>query len=256
MAMCSGVRHDIRRVAPGGCPPGAPTDPDVHTLGHPVPQVTPSLCRDLTSAVANPDLAIHWRYGDTLREFDASQVVPANSRVTRCLASHPPGPRGPSSPASSVLSRHCDFLPAFPPRFVAFAWRYHGNTHVSLPPPLRVTGVGPGVGRPVSPSGSASVETTGSPKFLGSPHFRLPMFWDPGRPTCSRPLRGGRVALRSANGKAPTFSRISRLDSMAFGLAVYVSRSGLLAPRARLASRCWSGSPGRAFTRRAPTVGF
>ena len=27
-------------------------------------------------------------------------------------------------------------------------------------------------------------------------------------------------------------------------------------PRARLASRCWSGSPGRAFTRKAPTKGF
>ena len=38
---------------------------------------------------------------------------------------------------------------------------------------------------------------------------------------------------------------------MAFGLAAYVSRF-----RARLASRCWSSSPGRAFTRRVPKKGF
>jgi len=115
------------RVALGGRPPRAPTDPYVDTLDHTVPQVTPSLCRDLASAVADPLSAIHGRYGDTRQEFDASHVLPSNGRVTRCLASHPPGPRGPSSPASSVLSRHCDFLPAFPPRFVSFAWRYHGE---------------------------------------------------------------------------------------------------------------------------------
>ena len=42
---------------------------------------------------------------------------------------------------------------------------------------------------------------------------------------------------------------------MAFGLAAYVSRL-VTRHRARLASRCWSGSPGRAFTRRAPIKGF
>jgi hypothetical protein len=30
------------RVAPGGCPPEAPTDPYVPTLGHTVPQIIPS----------------------------------------------------------------------------------------------------------------------------------------------------------------------------------------------------------------------
>ena len=41
---------------------------------------------------------------------------------------------------------------------------------------------GPGVGHPVSPAGNSSVETTGSPKFLGNPYSRLHMFFDPGRP--------------------------------------------------------------------------
>lgn len=43
---------------------------------------------------------------------------------------------------------------------------------------------------------------------------------------------------------------------MAFGLTAYVSRDGYPRNRARLASRCWSGSPGQAFTRRAPLRGF
>ena len=34
------------------------------------------------------------------------------------------GSSGVSSPASTVPSKRCDFLPSLPPRFVAFAWRY------------------------------------------------------------------------------------------------------------------------------------
>ena len=33
-----------------------------------------------------------------------------------------------SSPASTVLSKRCDFLPPVPPHFVSFAWRYLGCT--------------------------------------------------------------------------------------------------------------------------------
>jgi len=131
-------------VALGGYPPKAPTDPDVLTLEHPVPQVTPSL-RRRHDAAANPSLAIRWRFGDTKREFNASQVFLANDVVTRCLASHPPGSCGSSSPDSSVLSRHCDFPPPIPPRFVAAAWQYHGITHISLPPPLRAATSGLGL---------------------------------------------------------------------------------------------------------------
>ncbi len=47
---------------------------------------------------------------------------------------------------------------------------------------LRATALGPGVGYPVAPAGISSVETTGSPKFLGNPDARLLMFFDPGRP--------------------------------------------------------------------------
>ena len=168
----------------------------------------------------------------------------------------PPGPRGPSSPASSVLSRHSDFLPSLSPRFVSFAWRYHGNTLISLPPAGRVAVVGPGVGHPVSPSGTASVETTGPPKFLGNPDSRLPMFSDPGRPVRLRPTTRRPLGPRFLNNEGADNASVSGLHSMAFGIAAYVSRDGCPPNRARLASRCWSGSPGRAFTRRAPLKGF
>ena len=56
-------------------------------------------------------------------------------RCLRCVSSRrvhdltprflPPGPRGSSSPASTVLSGRCDFLPPIPPHFVSFVWRYH-----------------------------------------------------------------------------------------------------------------------------------
>ena len=47
--------------------------------------------------------------------------------------------------------------------------------------------------------------------------------------------------------KAPCDLSISKLNSMAFGLAVYASPDGLPAYDARLASGRWSSSTGRAF---------
>jgi hypothetical protein len=163
------------RVALGGCPPRAPTDPYLHTLEHTVPQVTPSLCRDLASAVANPCFAIRWRCGDTQQEFNASHVVPSSGQVTRCLASHPPGPRGPSSPASTVLSRHCDFLPPFSTRFVSFARTIpRDRATIRSRRRLRATVVGPGVGYPVAPAG-----------ILPWRRQELPSSWRTPMPVCA-----------------------------------------------------------------------
>ena len=61
---------------------------------------------------------------------------------------------------------------------------------------------------------------------------------------------------RAGNDEGTDNNRLSRLNSMAFGLAAYVSRGGYPPDRARLASGCWSSSPGRAFTRRVPIKGF
>ena len=215
------------RVALGGCPPRAPTDPDVPALEHPVLQVTPSFRHDLASARTNPYYTIRRRCGDTLRKLDVFRVLPADGRVTRCLASHPPGPRGSSSPVSSVLSRHCDFLPSFPPRFVSFAWRYHGITHISLPPPLRAAASGQGLlpGIPVRECFRGDDRISQVP---GEPRFPFAHVLRPRpAPVCLTACGTSGVAPALRTTKAPTIRTISRLNSMAFGLAVYASRCRL-----------------------------
>ena len=52
------------------------------------------------------------------------------------------------------------------------------------------------------------------------------------------------MALAMTKTKAPTMV-LSKLNSMAFGLAVYASQRRLPDDHARLASSCWSGSTGR-----------
>ena len=89
-------------------------------------------------------------------------------------------------------------------------------------------------------------ETTGSPRFLGNPHVRLPCSVDAGRTAYTRPLQCRSVAPGISKAKAPT-KGLSTLNSMAFELAVYASQCGLPTPHARLASSRWSDSTGRAY---------
>jgi len=182
-------------------------------------------------------------------------VVPFDGRVTRCLASHPPGPRGPSSPASTVLSRHCDFLPSIPPHFVAFAWRYHGNTQVSLPPSLRVAMAGLGLFARYPPPGLLPWRRQDLPSSWGTPIPVCPCSPTPaGRRV---PDLGGTLAwppLRERRRRR----RLRTFEAQWHGFRARRLRITMLVTRhrARLASRCRSGSPGRAFTRRAPAKGF
>ena len=69
---------------------------------------------------------------------------------------------------------------------------------------------------------------------------------DSGRIDDTRPLRCRDVAPGDRTAKAPTLG-LSKLNSMAFGLAAYASQAGLPRHHARLASGCWSGATGRAF---------
>ena len=183
-------------------------------------------------------------------------MFPANGVVTRCLASHPPGPCGSSSPVSSVISRHCDFLPAFAPHFVSFAWRYHGSTHLSLPPLLRAATSGLGLVTRYPRPGILRGDDRSS-QVPGEPQFPFAHGLRP-RPAEAPLTDCGTLAWPplSARRRRRRETKLSRLNSMAFGLAAYVSRAGYPADRARLASRRWSSSPGRAFTRRAPLKGF
>lgn len=158
----------------------------------------------------------------------------------------PRGPAGNRSPASAVLSRHYDFLPPLPPHFVAFAWRYHGARIVRSSRIPRAAGR-PGVVDPVSPAGNLAWRRQDLPSSWGTPLVRLPMFFDPGRTARSRPLQSSSVAPATETAEAPTMRTISRLNSMAFGLAIYASSSKLPIHDARLASGRWSGATGRAF---------
>ena len=77
--------------------------------------------------------AIRCCFVNTLIEFPGIRRM-SQQRVHVPDASLPsPGSARASSPASSVLSRHCDFLPPLPPHFVSFAWRYHGSTPLFAP---------------------------------------------------------------------------------------------------------------------------
>jgi hypothetical protein len=109
----------------------------------------------------------------------------------------------------------------------------------------RCHGRSSGVGHPVSPAGSLSVETTGSPTFLGNPIVLLPCSPTPAGPTHQAMQCAGAAPAVSTT-KAPTFV-LSRLNHTASALAVYASQAGSPRHHARLASGCWPHSSGRAW---------
>ena len=65
----------------------------------------------------------------------------------------------------------------------------------------RCRGRSSGVGHPVSPAGLLSMETTGSPTFLGNPDCALALFSDPGRTDGIRPVSMPRHGPHSVHGK-------------------------------------------------------
>jgi len=54
-----------------------------------------------------------------------------------------------------------------------------GTLAISLPRRASVAADGPGVDHPVSPAGVSSMETAGSPTFLGNP-YAYALLFDPG----------------------------------------------------------------------------
>jgi len=84
------------------------------------------------------------------------------------------GSSGPSSPVSTVLSRRCDFPTPFPPRSVAFAWRYHGCTRVLLPARPSAHRAEPGVVHPVPPAGISPRRRQDLLRSWGTPNVPLP----------------------------------------------------------------------------------
>ena len=171
-------------------------------------------------------------------------MFPSYGLITRRPASLPRVPDGASSPASAVLSGRYDFLPPFSPHFVSFAWRYHSSARVSpAPRPSATAGGSPGVGHPVPPAGNSSVETAGSPPFLGNPLCSCPAL-RPRQDRRIRPTRCVGAAPAMSTAKAPAW-QLSWLNHTASALAVYASQAGSPRHHARLASGCWPSSSGR-----------
>src|SRR5271170_7987858 len=63
-------------------------------------------------------------YGDTLMRLSVLGVLPT-PRPQHGIPFAPRGPEGPFPRFTATMGR-CDFLTAFSPRFVSFAWRYLG----------------------------------------------------------------------------------------------------------------------------------
>jgi len=96
--------------------------------------------------------------------------------------------------------RRSDSRPSFPPRFVSFAWRYRVPRHLFAPAVHGRGTRGPGGFQAGPPTGILSPETTGSPRFLGSPRAYVPCSYDPGGIGYTRPVQCTDAAFRFTQG--------------------------------------------------------
>lgn len=115
---------------------------------------------------------------------------------------------------------------------------------------------GPGVGHPVSPAGFSLRRRQDLPSSWGTSSIRLPMFQsDSGRTAGTRPLQCHSMAPGISTAEAPA-KGLSKLNSMAFGLAVYASPDAL--PRTTQDSLPAAGQalPDGLPTRKVPMKGF
>ncbi len=226
------------RVALGSYPPRAPTDPDVHALAHPVPRPTGSPSAMVPAAIQSSD-------GDMWIEPRCARHVSLDWVCRPTLRFPPQGPpervpllqRYYQSVTTSCRPSRRTSLPSFGGTSVALV--VFAPRRTSAPPR-------PGVGHPVLRPGYCRGDDRIS-QVPGEPQLSVcTCSIDSGRIACTRPLRCCNVALGISKAKAPTIG-LSKLNSMAFGLAVYASQDGLPRHHARLASGRWSGATGRAF---------
>ena len=186
------------RVALGDYSPRAPTDPDVRTLAHPVPQPTDLLSTSMWSPRLFDRLTL-----TCLRTSMCSTCFPRSSLLADASLSSTGSSRA-SSPASTVLSKRYDFLLLISPHFVSFAWRYLGCTRCvrSLTDECTVKAWSwyPGISIRMLPRKQQDL-----PSSWGISIVCLHMFQtDAGRTVRTLPLRCGSVAPGPPGAKAPT----------------------------------------------------
>ena len=114
----------------------------------------------------------------------------------------------------------------------------------------------PGVGNPVSPAGNAAEEASRSSQVPGEPQVSVC--------TCSNPTPAGLLAPDHYGAAAwplviqnkGSHEGLSKLNSMAFGLAVYASQTGYPATTQDSLPAAGQALPDGLSTRKVPTKGF
>ena len=155
----------------------------------------------------------------------------------------PPGPNGSRSPASAVL-RGAPTPPAPSPR-PCCAWPVVPAVQTLFAPTRQPCSAS----RPGSPIERTQLvllaqEIRRSPRFLGKPSVRAPLF-DPGEPGCQATRHPG-VAFRCYHAVgARKRSTLSRLNDAAHTLPVYASQPGSPRDHATLGTSCWPSLTGR-----------
>ncbi len=214
-------------MALGGCPPRAPTDPDVPALEHPVPQVTPLLRHNLASAVTNPYCTIRRHCVDTNGSsmpsrccLPTGELLDASLPIPRVLAGRVPRlPRYYQGTATSCRPSRRASFPSLGgttgPRIVRSRRRCVWQR--------RAWGCSPGI--PVRECFRGDDRISQVP---GEPRFPFAHVLRP-RPAPACLTTCGTLGVAPANRttRAPTVRTISGLNSMAFELAVYASQGRL-----------------------------
>ena len=241
------------RVAQGSFLPWAPTDPYGHALVHTVPQVMGSLrVTSRTRRSARLSVSVSWTHSPNFEAFD---VFLKYGSITRCLASLRRVRQG---AVPRVHRYYQDTMTSCRPSRVA-SLPSLGDTTGShscfrsraASATTRAWSWSPGSsGRDLLPWRRQDL-----PSSWATPIIRLHMLFDSGETVRSRPIQSNRVAPATGTAKALAM-HLSKLNHMAFGLAVYASSRSL--PRATQDSLPAVGQtlPDGLPTRRVAIEGF
>ena len=182
-------------------------------------------------------------------------MFPSNGLITRRPASLP---RVPAARVPRLLRYYQGAMTSCRPSRRASFPSLGGTTRVLVFRPHaaeRYRRGSPGVGHPVPPAGKASVETTGSPTFLGNPDCALALLFDPGRTNAS----GHAMRRRGPRCVHDEGSRIRTFEAQSHGFGTGCLRfAGRVAPtprktRFRLLAKLFRTG---LATRRVPSKGF
>lgn len=153
---------------PWRLPAKAPTDPDVRTLAHPVPQPTGS------PPMMVPE-AIRSRFGDMLTNLNVSDMFPSISSAGRRFASLPRVLQG-EFPCFNGTTKALR-LPAARPVALRYLRLAVPQRPLVIFVPQRTSAPPrPGVDDPVSPAGISLRKRQDLPSSWGTPIVRSPMF--------------------------------------------------------------------------------